>query len=74
MLIFKAVNGLLPLHLSNLFNTNGEIHYLHSNLHIIGHNTSIRASSIKILGVQIWNLLNTAQKPAPSLKIFRSKF
>ena len=45
--MFKAVNGLLPLHFSNLFITNNNIHChctrQHCNLHVIRHNTSIRA-------------------------------
>ena len=60
--MIKAVNSLLPLHLSNLFITDGDIHYQHSNLYVIRHNISIRASRIKIYGVKIWNWLNTAQQ------------
>ena len=55
--MFKAVNGLLPPHLSNLFITNNNIHSYctrqHCNLHVIRHNTSIRASSIRICGVKV---------------------
>ena len=55
--MFKAVNDLLPPHLSNLFITNNNIHShctrKHCNLHVIRHNTSILASSIRICGVTI---------------------
>ena len=46
----------------------------HANLHIVRHYTSIRASSIQIVGLEILNLLGNLLKTAPSLKIFRSKF
>ena len=76
--MFKAVNGLLPLYLSNLFITDSDIHYhytrQHSNLHVIRHNTSVRASGIKIFGVKIWNLFVSVLKTAPSLNIFTNKF
>ena len=76
--MFKAVNGLLPSYLSNLFITNNNIHShctrQHWNHHVIRHNTSIRASSIRICGGQIWNCLDSALKTAPSFNIFRSRF
>ena len=75
--MFKAENGLLPPHLSNLFITNSDVHYhytgQHSNFHVTRHNTSIRASSIKIFSVNIWNLFDIVRKTVPSLSIFRSK-
>ena len=62
LFMFKAVNGLLPLHLNNLFITNNNIrsHCIrqHCYLHVLRHNTSIRASSIRICGVKIWNCLD----------------
>ena len=76
--MFKAINDLLPPHLSNLFITNNNIHYnctrQHCNLHVIRHNTSIRASDIRICGVKIWNCLDSLLKTAPSFNIFRSRF
>ena len=72
--MFKAVNGLLPPHLSNLFITNNNIHShctrQHWNLLVIRHHTSIGASSIRICGVKIWNCLDSVLKTAPSFNIF----
>ena len=68
----KAVNSLLPPHLSTLFinnnNTNFHCTRQHCNLHVIRHNTSIRPSTIRICGVKIWNCLDSALKSAPSLQ------
>ena len=69
--LIKAVNGLLPLRLNNLFITNSDIHYhrtrQHYNLHIVRDTTSIRASSIQQFRVKILNLLDTVFKTAPLL-------
>ena len=76
--MFKAVNGLLPPHLSILFITNKNINShctrQHCNLRVIMQNTSIRASSIRICGEKIWNCLDSALKTAPPFNIFRSMF
>ena len=76
--MFKAVNGLLLPHLSNLFITNNNIHThctrQHCNIHVIRHSTRIQASSIRICGVKILNCLDSVVKTAPSFDIFRSRF
>ena len=43
-------------------------------LYILGHDTNVAASSIKISGAKLWNNLDNNLKEIPKVKSFRNKF
>lgn len=76
--VYKATNKLLPAQFSYFFTPNSMIHdhntRQNSKLHLVLHRTKIRANSIRIYGVKIWNSLSNDLRMSPSLNIFRNKY
>ena len=69
-------NCLLPTVFSELvLNSNVHDHKTRqsSKLHVISHRTNLRAYSIQIYGVRLWNMLSKDITEVLSLSIFKSK-
>ena len=75
--VYKAVNNLLPKHFTTFFNLNINIQQHNtrqsSSWHFTFHRTNIRANSIKILGLKLWNSLGSSITSLPSFHIFKNR-
>ena len=73
--VYKALNGLLPHYFSYLFTSNCQIHVhdtRHSeDLHILGHRTHLRSTSIRICGVKIWNSIDAVIRNSHTFNLFK---
>jgi hypothetical protein len=76
--VYKALNGLLPHHFAHLFTPNCQIHVhntRHSDdLHVLGHKTHLRSTSIRIHGVKIWNSIDTELRNSHTFSLFKKHF
>jgi hypothetical protein len=75
--MFKMMHNLLPHFFQNMFKLNSEIHEHNtrqaSKLHISSHHTNLRAFSIHIYGVKLWNTLSDDITNCYSLNVFKKK-
>ena len=75
--MYKISHCLLPTVFQNWFTLNSNVHdhktRQSSKLHVTSHRTNSRAYSIKMYGVQLWNMLNKDITKVPSLSILKSK-
>jgi hypothetical protein len=76
--MYRAMKGLLPSHLMQYFTPTNAIHSHYTrhcnDLYLSRHRTSIRADSIRIRGVKVWNAVTTSIQQAPSFPIFKKNF
>ncbi len=73
--VYKSLHNLLPNTFSNYFTLCTQIHHhntRHSTkLHVFQSRIKIRANSIRISGVNLWNLLNIKIRNAQSFSVFK---
>ena len=73
--VYKSLHNLLSSQFSNFFTINNEIHHYNTRaaykIHQIQHNLNVRARSIRVHGVKMWNSLSSAVTQSPSFNIFK---
>ena len=73
--VYKSLHNLLPCQFRNFFTINNEIHHnntrIASKIHQIQHSLNVRARSIRVHGVKMWNSLRNAIIRSPSFSIFK---
>ena len=77
-MVYKSLNGLIPMYLSNIFSRNStrDIVYLRhseSDLQVPLLKTAIGQNSFAYRGVHLWNNLESEVKKAPSLSVIKHR-
>ena len=76
--VYQAFHGHLPESFNNYSVTNQSIHghltRQHNDMHQLLCYSSVRASSIKIYDVQIWNSIPDTIRTLTSIHLFKGKF
>ena len=74
-LVYKSLHNLLPSQFRNFFTTNNEIHHYNTRtackIHQIQHSLNVRARSIRVPDVKLWNSLSNAVTYSPSFSFFK---
>ncbi len=76
--VYKSLNKLLPPQLADFFTPNCSVHNLntrqHSKLHSVQYRIKIRANSIRIFGIKLWNSLSNKLRTSSTLSIFKKSY